>query len=602
MPNILLLMSSHPTPNKSGPKFLNRDYRYLLLTVILAVSLFLLFDNPNRYDTTTPSVPPTQTDYTPVQAPTSQHLISPATDSQKSVVADNSANSDFTILPVASNPETGSSKSVAKPKTTQNSKPVEKQTTVASNEPVAGPVTGQNNKPIARPVAKQNNKPIEKPVTLQNNKPIARPVTVQNNKPVQKPVIVQNNKPVQRPVAKQNNTPIKEPVTLQNNNPTEKSATVPLHKPSARDIDKQWQHYLVRKGDSLSRIFKRLQLPQALALSLSRNRPGSLLQRLRPGRSLYWKSAADHSLLAMSYEFSAENTLEIRQTAAGYQTSISPKPVQTVQRQARGKIISSLAQAIRLQRVPVSVMLQLVDIFGWDIDFGQDLRRGDRFNVLWQQDRWQGKLVRNGPVLAAEFVNQGIRYRAVRFTDSLNKTGYYAPDGSSLRRSFLKTPVKFSRISSGFSLRRYHPKLKKWRAHNGVDYAAPRGTSVRSTADGTILFKGWKGGYGRTVIIRHGGPYSTVYAHLSKFSRGLRSGSRVKQGDIIAYVGSSGLATGPHLHYEFRVNGKYKNPVTFRPPRVLAISKQELLAFRNSTRQYLAKLEAGQQIRIVANR
>ncbi len=304
----------------------------------------------------------------------------------------------------------------------------------------------------------------------------------------------------------------------------------------------------------------------------------------------------------MSYAFSTENTLEIRQSATGYQARISPKPVQIIQRQARGKIISSLSQATQQQRVPVSVMLQLVDIFGWDIDFGQDLRHNDSFNVLWQQERWQGKVVRNGPVLAAEFVNQGTRYRAVRFTDSQHKTGYYSPDGSSLRRSFLRTPVKFSRISSGFSLRRYHPKLKKWRAHNGVDYAAPRGTSVRSTADGTVLFKGWKGGYGRTVIIRHGGPYSTVYAHLSKFSRGLRIGSRVKQGDIVAYVGSSGLATGPHLHYEFRVNGKHKNPVTFRPPRALAIPTQELLAFRNSTRQYLAKLEAEQQNRIVANR
>jgi len=538
-------MSNRPIRNGSSPKFLDRDYRYLLLTVILAVSVFLLFGNPNQYGVVAPTVPPVQAAYAPLQSPALKLLNPQTAGPRKTLVNDASDISDFTLLPAANNPETNSSKPIDKSRVIQNSTLIDELET-AQNSPLENALEA-----------------------VPNRQPTGVPAAAPTNQSDSAQSMVQ--------------------------------ATT-LQKPSARDINAQWQRYVVRKGDTLSRIFRRLRLPQALALTLSRKRPGSLLQRLHPGRILYWKTAADQTLAAMSYAFSTENTLEIRQSATGYQARISPKPVQIIQRQARGKIISSLSQATQQQRVPVSVMLQLVDIFGWDIDFGQDLRHNDSFNVLWQQERWQGKVVRNGPVLAAEFVNQGTRYRAVRFTDSQHKTGYYSPDGSSLRRSFLRTPVKFSRISSGFSLRRYHPKLKKWRAHNGVDYAAPRGTSVRSTADGTVLFKGWKGGYGRTVIIRHGGPYSTVYAHLSKFSRGLRSGSRVKQGDIVAYVGSSGLATGPHLHYEFRVNGKHKNPVTFRPPRALAIPTQELLAFRNSTRQYLAKLEAEQQNRIVANR
>jgi len=532
-------MSNHPIRLGSCPRFLDRDHRYLLLTVILSVALFMLFGTPGQHSVVTPVASPAQAAYTPLQAPVSNILNPHIPDTQQTFTTGNAATKDAIHPPVA-------------------------------NDQMAIP-----------------------------GSPAIKPATVQA-KPTQTPVVHDTTTPktsVHLPVANDqmanSGNPVIKPTTVQ---------VKQLQTPSARDINARWHRYIVRKGDTLSGIFKSLKLPQALALTLCRRHPGTLLQRLHPGRTLYWKTSTDHTLMALSYAFSIEDTLEIRKLETGYEAVISPKPVLTVQRQASGKIISSLNQATRQQHVPVSVMLQLVDIFGWDIDFGQDLRRNDSFNVLWQQDRWQGKVVRNGPVLAAEFINQGSRYRAVRFTDSHNKTGYYAPDGTSLRRSFLKTPVKFSRISSGFSLRRYHPKLKKWRAHHGVDYAAHRGTPVRSTADGTILFKGWKGGYGRTVIIRHGGPYSTVYAHLSRYSRGLRRGSHVKQGDIVAYVGSSGLATGPHLHYEFRVNGKYKNPVTFHPPRALAIPKKELLAFRNSTRRYLAKLEAEQQIRVVASR
>ncbi len=540
----------------SFTRFLDRDHRYLLLTIILSVSLFLLFGRPEQRNTVTPGLQQAQASYSPLPAPViGQTAKLQQPDSPTTSSPDNTFDSGIDSSKTIDTPATTTAEVTDSPDKTQ---------------------TGSS--------------PTE-PQVLAKSKP--RP---KNNSTA----LAKTFKTPAKPAAEVTDSPVR---TLANNS-LNKYQVVAQSKsrPSARDIDEHWQRYIIRKGDTLSRIFRQLQLPQVLALNLSQNHPGSLLRRLRPGRILYYKTTAKHDLIALSYAFSTENTLEIRQQAADYQALISPKPVEIVQKQSNGSITSSLGQATRKQHVPASVMLQLVEIFGWDIDFGQDLRKGDSFNVLWQQARWQGKTVRNGPVLAAEFVNDGTRYRAVRFTNRRGKTAYYAPDGSSLRRSFLKTPVKFSRISSGFSLRRFHPKLKKWRAHHGVDYAAKRGTAVRSTADGTVLFKGWKGGYGRTVIIRHGGPYSTLYAHLSKFSRGLRSGSHVNQGDIVAYVGSSGLATGPHLHYEFRVNGKYKNPVTFHPPRAVTISKNELPAFRNSTRLYLAKLETEQQIQVVANR
>jgi len=584
-------MSNHPVRNGSLTGFLDRDHRYSLLAIILAVSLFLLFGNANQREIVTPEGSPDQAAYSPAQAPASLLSVpqtrfslsaKPAGADTDSSLSSSSPQPQLSLPADNTEANTGSSLSSSSPQPPFSIPPGN-----------AGESTGDHlasSSPQPRLHIPADNISTRNPVMPA----VVKTPTNKHRQTAQEPkqrVVIQSSTELSRKA-------VVAPITTQ----TVAIQQPPSTRASARDIDPQWQRYRIRKGDSLSRIFKRLRLPNVLALKLSRKRPGSLLQRLRPGRTLFWKTATDRTLVALSYAFSTENTLEIRLSETGYQAIISAKPVEIIQRQSSGIIVSSLGQATRQQGVPTSVMLQLVEIFGWDIDFGQDLRPNDGFKVLWQQGRWQGKVVRNGPILAAEFVNRGVRYQAVRFTDSGGKTGYYAPDGSSLRRSFLRTPVKFSRISSGFSLRRYHPKLKKWRAHKGVDYAAARGTSVRSTADGTVLFKGWKGGYGRTVIIRHGGPYSTLYAHLSKFSRGLRDGSRVKQGDIVAYVGSSGLATGPHLHYEFRVNGKYKNPVTFRPPRALAVPKRDLLAFRSSTRQYLAKLEAEQRIRVVASR
>lgn len=211
------------------------------------------------------------------------------------------------------------------------------------------------------------------------------------------------------------------------------------------------------------------------------------------------------------------------------------------------------------------LIMELAEIFGWDIDFVLDLRRGDTFTVVHEEKYWRGQKVADGDILAAEFVNQGRVFRAIGYR-ARTKIEYYTPDGLALRRAFLRTPVKFSRVSSLFSSSRYHPLLKMWRAHNGVDYDAPIGTPVRATASGRVMAVGWNGGYGNTVTIRHPGPYSTLYAHLKRCRPGLRAGQHVAQGEIIGYVGRTGLATGPHLHYELQVNGAHRDPLTFELP------------------------------------
>jgi murein DD-endopeptidase MepM/ murein hydrolase activator NlpD len=229
--------------------------------------------------------------------------------------------------------------------------------------------------------------------------------------------------------------------------------------------------------------------------------------------------------------------------------------------------------------------MQLADIFGGDIDFHRDLRAGGRFSVLYEMLTLEGRPLRGGRVLAAEFVNQGKTYRAVRFAE-----GYYTPSGRNLRKAFLRSPLEFSRVSSGFGLR-MHPFLRSWRAHQGVDYAARTGTRVRAVSDGVVQFAGRNGGYGNVVVLRHQGPYSTLYAHLNGFARGIRAGARVAQGDPIGSVGQTGWATGPHLHYEFRVAGVARNPLQVVLPAAAPLAHHEQDAFRAHAQPPLAQLD-----------
>ena len=240
---------------------------------------------------------------------------------------------------------------------------------------------------------------------------------------------------------------------------------------------------------------------------------------------------------------------------------------------------------------PIRIANQMADVFSTDIDFHRDLQRGDRFTVVFEAFYSKGELVKTGHILAAEFINSGKAYHTVYFQDKEGRGGYYTPDGKNLRKAFLRSPLEFSRISSGFANARYHPILKEWRAHKGVDYAAPTGTKVKATADGSVEFVGQKSGYGNIIMLQHQGKFETVYGHLSGFAKGLHKGQRVSQGDVVGYVGMTGLATGPHLHYEFKVAGVQRNPLSIEVPTAFPIAANKKDEFSRVTKPLLARLE-----------
>ena len=244
--------------------------------------------------------------------------------------------------------------------------------------------------------------------------------------------------------------------------------------------------------------------------------------------------------------------------------------------------------------------MALADIFGWDIDFVLDVRPGDTFAVTYSEIWRDGKYVKDGPIEAAEFVNQGREFRAVRYADPDGDSHYYTPDGRSMHKAFLRAPVEFTRVSSRFNSARLHPILNRIRAHKGVDYAAPIGTPVKAAGDGSIRFAGVMGGYGNVVEIEHSRSVMTVYGHLSRFARGTRVGAHVTQGTVIAYVGMTGLATGPHLHYEYRVNGVFKNPQTVPLPSAAPIDARYRDDFLARTAPLLATLDVPQGPMLVA--
>jgi murein DD-endopeptidase MepM/ murein hydrolase activator NlpD len=269
-----------------------------------------------------------------------------------------------------------------------------------------------------------------------------------------------------------------------------------------------------------------------------------------------------------------------------------------------GVIESSLFGAADAAGLPDAVTLALTDIFGGDIDFYHDLRRGDRFGVVYEMRYVDGEAVATGRVLAAEFVNRGTTYRALLWRGADGREGYYDENGRSARKAFLRSPMEFSRITSGFTLARFHPILHTWRAHKGTDFAAPTGTPVRATADGVVAFAGKQNGYGNVVVLKHDRQYTTLYAHLSRFAAGTRAGAHVSQGETIAYVGQTGWATGPHLHYEFRVADVPRDPMSVALPTVQPMGPDERAAFVAATRpllEQMAVVHANAAARLAAN-
>jgi murein DD-endopeptidase MepM/ murein hydrolase activator NlpD len=352
-----------------------------------------------------------------------------------------------------------------------------------------------------------------------------------------------------------------------------------------------------QRGDTLSSLLTRLGVNAEDSQKLLRSQAAAL-RSLRSGMTVNAEVSADGALLSMNYVPGKDALALISREGDGFKASESKLALRPQTVLKSGTIRSSLFAAADAAGLPDGVAVQLAEIFAGDIDFHRDLRKGDRFSVVYEVMYHDGRVARSGRLLAAEFVNAGKSYRAVWYSGGdgkdPGKVGYYTPDGKNLRKAFLRSPLEFSRVSSGFGMR-MHPIMQQWRAHKGIDYAAPSGTRVRSVGDGVIEFAGRQGGYGNMVVIRHSGQYSTAYAHLSRIAPGLHRGARVAQGDALGFVGQTGWATGPHLHYEFRIAGEARNPLAVAMPAALPVPAPEMPAFR----QYAAPLAA--QLDLIAN-
>jgi murein DD-endopeptidase MepM/ murein hydrolase activator NlpD len=335
-----------------------------------------------------------------------------------------------------------------------------------------------------------------------------------------------------------------------------------------------------QRGDTIPAFLSRLGIAETDVKRLARLRA---LQGLRPGTHVTAEVGAEGAPLSLSFLTGRDTLVQIAPQGDTYGVTEERAALYTQVAMKAGVIETSLFAATDAAGIPDSVAMQLADVFGGDIDFHRDLRKRDQFKVVYELHHLAGRPVRAGKVLAAEFITQDRTLRAVHYGNS-----YYAPNGQNLRKAFLRSPLEFSRVSSGFGMRR-HPIARVWRAHEGIDYAAPLGTRVRAVGDAVVDFAGLKGGYGKVVILRHNGAYTTVYAHLNRID--VRRGERVAQNDTIGFVGQTGWATGPHLHYEFRIGGKPRNPFSIAMPAALPVPPQDLPAFRAHAEPLMARLE-----------
>jgi murein DD-endopeptidase MepM/ murein hydrolase activator NlpD len=348
---------------------------------------------------------------------------------------------------------------------------------------------------------------------------------------------------------------------------------------------------VVSRNDTMDRLFRRFELNLA-DLATLRGLPDLREQfdRLKPGELLRFMHRGGE-LVGLERKLSDSETLKVTREAGGFSSNVLQNPLEIRTRTASATIHSSLFQAAADADLDDRVALELADIFQYDIDFVLDIQAEDRFTVVYEEVFQDGVLLRTGNILAAKFINEGREYRAVRYMDAQGRAEYFTPDGRSLRKSFIRTPVQFSRVSSTFNPSRRHPILNTIRAHRGVDYAAPIGTPVRAAGDGRVKFVGNQGGFGNVIELEHGSGVTTVYGHLSRFASQLRRGQHVDLGQVIGYVGMTGLATGPHLHYEYRVRGVYKNPQTVPLPEAQPIPATESQRFLASTADLLNMLD-----------
>jgi murein DD-endopeptidase MepM/ murein hydrolase activator NlpD len=366
---------------------------------------------------------------------------------------------------------------------------------------------------------------------------------------------------------------------------------VQLPDPTSHPVQTYWHEARFERGDTFAAFLTRLGVDGADTTALLKQNAGSKpFRNLRPGTTVHARTSDLGQLLDLRFVAGDASLLGFERDGERFTPVDATAELIRRVYVKKGEIRSSLFAAADEVGLPDSVTMQIADMFSGDIDFHRDLRRGDRFTAVYDVLHHNGRAVRAGRVLAAEFVNNRKTLRAVWFADEEGRGGYYALDGANLRKAFLRSPLEFSRVTSGFSMR-FHPILQEWRAHKGVDYGAPSGTRVRATSDGVVQQAGRQGGYGNVVVLRHHGGITTLYGHLSGIASGIHQGARVGQGGVVGYVGTTGWASGPHLHYEFRVNNEHRNPLTIAMPVAEPVPAHRMAAFRAEAAPLAAQLE-----------
>lgn len=353
----------------------------------------------------------------------------------------------------------------------------------------------------------------------------------------------------------------------------------------------KWTSVTVKSGDSLSTLFQRVGLSAQDVYQVSQaTKKTKALSPLFPGDTLDFLIKNERLDKVRLIKTPLLQTIVQRKDGTNYTVETITRKPDIEPRFVQGIIKSSLFVDGQNAGLSQKKLMQLATIFGWDIDFALDIRGNDQFALIYEEKYLDDALIGEGDILAAQFINRGKIFNAIRHSDG----NYYSPQGYSMRKAFLRSPVDFFRISSKYNPNRKHPVLKTVRPHRGVDYAAATGTPIKASGDGKVTWRGTKGGYGRTIIIQHAGIYTTLYAHMSKYNSKVKKGSRVKQGQVIGYIGSSGLVTGPHLHYEFRTNGVHKNPLKVKLPNAEPLNKEQMEEFKPVAKTIIELLEAYQ--------
>ncbi len=369
--------------------------------------------------------------------------------------------------------------------------------------------------------------------------------------------------------------------------------------PADAVVGSSWQIVQVQSGQTLGAVFEQMGVPASVMHAvLQQPSARGPLSRLRAGAEISFDLANDGSLRGLRFDRDESSKVELHLADGKITETVIERPLESRVMVASGEITSSLYADGAKAGLSNAAINQMANAFSYDIDFTQDLRDGDRFQVVYEEIWRDGERLRSGGVIAASFINRGKEYTALRYQRN-GKDEYFDLSGRPLKKSFMRMPIEFARISSRFNPRRRHPVLGTVRAHRGVDYAAGTGTPIMAAGDARVSFVGWQNGYGRTVVLDHGNGTTTLYGHMSRFGK-YKTGSRVQQGGVIGFVGMTGLASGPHLHYEFRIKGVHRDPLTVTMPKPEPLAGADLARFRAATAPAMAQLKRVEGVRLAA--